>query len=229
MSSPDPIACALILLAAGASQRMGRLKQLLPVNGTPLVRHVAETALGAAVSPVVVVLGARAPDIAPCLAGLPVQIVVNDRWAQGMGASIRAGMQALTKASPAVEAVMVALADQPDFSADHLARMIEVHRRTGRAIVASEAGGVRRPPVLFAASWFPRLLTLEGDAGARALLKEQQEELAVVPLSAPADLDTPEDYARFVHQRKQVGPRNTRATQRGATGPRADRIPTTEV
>lgn len=189
--------CGLILLAAGASRRMGRPKQLLPVAGRPLLRLAAETALAAPVSPVVVVLGAHAAEITPCLDGLPVQIVVHARWERGMGSSLRAGLQALTAGTPGLAAVIVALADQPDCPADHLARLIATQRTTGRTIVASASGGVLGPPALFTAQWFPRLLRLDGETGARRLLQEQRESVAIVPREAAADLDTPEDYARF--------------------------------
>lgn len=194
----EQFSCALILLAAGESRRMGRPKQLLPVGGRPLVRHVAEIALAAPVAPVIVVLGAHAAEIAPSLDGLGVQVVVNACWAEGMGSSLRAGMQALAASQPPPEGVIVALADQPDFSAAHLTRLIETHRSTGKPIVASAAGGVLRPPVFFSAAWFPRLHELHGDTGARALLQAHPEAIATVPLGAPADLDTPADYERFL-------------------------------
>jgi molybdenum cofactor cytidylyltransferase len=83
-------------------------------------------------------------------------------------------------------------------AAGHFARLIATQRETGRAIVASQNGGIPQPPALFTAAWFPRLIALRGDAGARALLTEQREFLGLVPLTAAADLDTPEDYARFI-------------------------------
>lgn len=209
---PEQPTCGLILLAAGASTRMGRPKQLLPAGGKPLLRHVAEVGLSGPVSPVVVVLGAHAAEIAPCLDGLAVQVVVNDRWTEGMGASLRAGMQAMKRAAPAAQAVIVALADQPDFSPDHLERMVEIHRVSGRAIVASEADGTLRPPVLFASAWFSRLLTLEGDAGARTLLQENRTEVAIVPLAMPADLDTPADYEKFLRRTRACQPKGARET-----------------
>ncbi|SDS19576.1 nucleotidyltransferase family protein [Opitutus sp. GAS368] len=190
--------CALLLLAAGASKRMGRPKQLLPVGGRPLLRHVAENLLATPVSPVSVVLGANAAEIAPCLDGLPLRVVVNAGWARGMGSSLRTGLQALLDAAPATTSVIVALADQPDCPADHLGRLIATRRQTGRTIVASLAGGVLCPPVLFTAEWFPRLLALEGEAGARNLLQEQRAAVATVPLPVATDLDTPDDYARFL-------------------------------
>lgn len=190
--------CGLILLAAGASRRMGRPKQLLPVAGRPLLRHAAESAAAAPVAPVVVVLGARAAEIAPCLDGLPVQIVVNAQWDQGMGSSVRTGLRALTAGTPGLATVIIALADQPGCPADHFARLIETHRATGRSIVASSVAGVPGPPVLFTAVWFHLLLVLDGDTGARRLLRAQRAHVATVPLASGTDLDTPADYERYL-------------------------------
>lgn len=201
MAPADKISCALILLAAGASTRMGRPKQLLPMYGTrPLLRHVVESALTEPVSPVIVVLGANAAKIAPCLDGLPLSIVINPAWAEGMGSSIRRGLEELAKSAPTANCVIIALADQPDILSGHLAKLIETLRTTGKPIVASECGDVRGPPVLFTASYFSTLLALQGDAGARALLKAHAAEVATVALATARDLDTPADYANYLEQ-----------------------------
>ena len=201
MSPPANPSCGLVLLAAGASTRMGRPKQLLPMyGGRPLLRQMAESALIEPVSHVVVVLGANAVEIAPSLDGLPVRLVVNAGWAEGMGSSLRCGMDALLAAAPAVHSVIVALGDQPDILTGHVAKLIEAQRTTGRTIVASECDGVRGPPVLFAAKHFPALRTLQGDAGARALLKAHAIEVATVTLAAARDLDTPADFAAYLEK-----------------------------
>jgi molybdenum cofactor cytidylyltransferase len=179
---------------------MGRPKQLLPVQGKPLLRHVVESVLTAPVSPVVVVLGANATEIAPCLDGLPVQVVVNPGWSEGLASSLRIGMEALTAGATTVESVVIALADQPDFPAGHLEKLREVQAATGRPIVASECAGVRGPPVLFTAGYFPALRALRGDAGARALLQTHARDVATVPLAAARDLDTPADYAAYLNR-----------------------------
>ena len=191
---------ALLLLAAGASTRMGRPKQLLPVHGQPLLRHVVTSVLTAPVAPIVVVLGANAAAIAPCLAGLAVQTVVNENWSEGMGSSLRKGMEALLAAAPNTHRVIIALADQPDLSAGHFARLIETQHATGRPIVASVGEGISGPPVLFMAKYFPALLALRGDAGARTLLRDHVADVATVPLPSARDLDTPEDYQAFLER-----------------------------
>ncbi len=192
----EPFRCGLVLLAAGASTRMGRPKQLLPVGGRPLLRVVAEAALAAPVAPVIVVLGAHAAEIAPCLDGLAVRVLAHDGWAEGMGSSLRAGMAALLAGGETFDGVVVALADQPELSAAHLARLVATHRETGRSIVASRRAGVWQPPAFFAAGHFAELQASAGDAGARRLLQAHRADLIAVDW-AGQDLDTPGDYENF--------------------------------
>ena len=188
------------MLAAGASQRMGRPKQLLPLGGVPLVRRVVENLVTGPLSPVVVVLGAHAPEVAAALEGMAVHLVVNAEWAEGLGSSLRAGVAGALGVEPGLEELIVVLADQPDLTVDHLRRLREQRRRTGCAVVASESRGALMPPVLFAAEYFPKLLALRGDAGARGLLQSAGASLAVVPAGELIDLDTPDDYAAFLRR-----------------------------
>jgi molybdenum cofactor cytidylyltransferase len=200
MNRSSEFQCGLVILAAGASTRMGRPKQLLPMyGGRPLLRHGVESALTGPVSPVIVVLGANASEIAPCLTGLAVQLVKNAAWAEGMGSSLRCGMEALLAAVPGVQNVIVTLADQPDLPAGHFSELLKTQRATGQPIVASACEGVRGPPVLFTAKYFPALRTLQGDAGARTILREHAAEVATVPLRSIRDLDTPSDYSDYIN------------------------------
>ena len=196
----DNISCALILLAAGASVRMGRPKQLLLVDGQSLLRRIAERALASPVNPVVVVLGANAAEIAPSLAGLPVRTVVNPEWAEGLGSSLRIGVELLASFAPETAGVIVTLADHPDFSVACVQKLIDAQRVTRCSIVASEHEGVRGPPVLFAAKHFPALRALRGDTGARGLLQAHASDVASVPLGPACDLDTPADYAAYLRR-----------------------------
>lgn len=187
-----------IVLAAGLSRRMGRPKLLLPVeDGTALVRVAVESVLAARLDPVVVVLGAEADAVAAALGGLPVRTTVNPRYADGQSTSLRAGVDAL---GPGVEAVVVALGDQPLPDPTLIARLVEAYRATTRPIVVPRYRDGRGNPVLFSAALFEELRTVEGDQGGRSLIARDAGRVAEVRVDAamPADVDTPEDYARLL-------------------------------
>lgn len=186
----------LILLAAGASTRMGRPKQLLELAGRPLLVRVVEAALAGPVWPVVVVLGAHAEAIRPALARLPVLVAENPAWAEGMASSIRAGLATLRQFSRSLDGTVIAPCDQPAFSAETLHRLIAAQQATGAGIVAARYAGRPGAPALFLRTHFPALAALTGEAGARGLLHGEAGPVATVDFPELAhDLDTPEDYA----------------------------------
>lgn len=193
----EPFQCGLILLAAGESRRMGRPKQLLSYHGRPLVRHMAETVLRAPVAPVVVVLGARAGEIARHLNDLPVVVALNAGWSEGLGSSLRTGVAALCQREPALQGLIVVLADQPGLTTGHLEALIEMHRRIGSPIVATRCGGHLMPPLFLAAGEFGRLQQVQGDQGLRSVLQNHEAAVAFVTNDDLRDLDTPEDFEAF--------------------------------
>ena len=185
-----------VILAAGASRRMGTPKQLLALNGQPLVVRAAEAALASPAWPVVVVLGANAEKIRPALARLPVLITENPAWAEGMAASIRAGVTTLQQFSRRLDAALIALCDQPAFSAGAIERLLAAQRQTGGNIVAARYSGRQGAPALFLREHFPALTALTGEEGARTLLNGDPAQVTAVELPELAlDLDTPEDFA----------------------------------
>jgi CTP:molybdopterin cytidylyltransferase MocA len=182
-----------VLLAAGASERMGRPKQLLQVRGEPLVRRVAKAALRSKAASVVVVLGCRAPEIAAVLEDLPVLLAVNHAWKQGMASSIQVGLASLP---PGTEAALLLTCDQPALDARVLNRLIRAAGEDPLARAACAYGETVGIPALFGRGWFPRFRQLTGDRGAKTLL--QGEGVIEVPWEAGAhDLDTPEDVKRW--------------------------------
>ena len=185
-----------VILAAGASTRMGTPKQLLELEGKPLLVRAVDAALASEAWPVVVVVGANAEAIRPLLARHPILLAENAAWAEGMASSLRAGVATLRQFSRALDAALIALCDQPAFSADTIAQLVAAQRATGRSIVAARYGGRQGAPALFLREHFPTLAALTGEEGARALLNDDPARVAAVDLPALAlDLDTPEDFA----------------------------------
>lgn len=193
--SPRPAVVAAVVLAAGASSRMGSAKQLLELEGRPLVRHVTEVALAAGCAPVLVVVGAGSERVRAALSGLPIEVIQHAGWQAGQGSSLRVGVQAL----PAhVRAVVVLLCDQPAVTKALLESLETTWRTSAKSVVACRYGQVLGPPALFSREAFAELTSLEGDTGARGFLKRAGTAVATVDFPEGAfDLDTPEDWARW--------------------------------
>jgi molybdenum cofactor cytidylyltransferase len=187
---------AAVVLAAGASRRMGRLKQLLPLGGGTLLDAVLGAARGARLDEVVLVLGAEAERILAAVDTRGARVVVAARHAEGMGASLRAGVAAL---GPGVERVAILLGDQPRVSAGLVDAVLERHRESGLPAAAVRAGGVVQPPVVADRRLWPRLLAARGDAGLRGVLRAIPSEVATLSVEGAAvDVDTPDDYRRLL-------------------------------
>ncbi len=194
-----PVVSALVL-AAGAARRMrGTDKLLETVEDRPLLARTAAAALASGADETLVVLPPDAPARAAAISGLAATAVVNPRAAEGMGASIAAGLAAIR---PDADAVLLLLADMPEIGAAEIDRLIAAFDPgEGRAIVrATAADGTPGHPVLFGRRFFEPLAALSGDRGAREILAEHGEFVAEVALPARAavtDLDTPEDWAAW--------------------------------
>ncbi len=186
---------AAVILAAGASTRYGRPKQLLRYEGQSLLRRAAEAAAGSGCRPIVAVLGASAGLCADELRGLPVHRTENAMWLEGMGGSLRTGMETLCTLAPGAAAVVVTLCDQPHLSSQILDALVQRHRESGAPIVASAYAGTLGVPALFDRSLFGELLSLRGDGGARRIIERFNGGVEAVPFPAGiVDIDTPQDF-----------------------------------
>ncbi len=186
---------AAIVLAAGRAQRMGAPKQLADIHGVPMVRHAVETVRSAEIETTIVVTGHVAERVGAALRGLPVTIIRNPDYADGLSTSLKAGLDALP---PEIDAVLVALADMPLVSTDDINRLIEsFDPAEGRSIIVPTHQGKRGNPVLWGAAYFAEMKTLTGDAGAKRLLADYAEAVAEVELGPGilTDIDTPADLA----------------------------------
>jgi molybdenum cofactor cytidylyltransferase len=188
----------LLLLAAGASRRLGAPKQLLAYKGESLLRRAARTALASLCRPVIVVLGAHRESVESEIADLPLEIVFNEEWAMGMGASIRAGMEYLT-ARADTRAVVMMLCDQPRVEARIINELVAAYRVTNAPLVTAKYDGTHGVPALFDQRLYPALLALTGSQGAKSLILAHSAHLSEVPApEAALDLDTLADYERLV-------------------------------
>ena len=185
---------AAVVLAAGRSSRMGGPNKLLAeIGGRPLVRIVAEEALASRARPVVVVTGHQHERVETALAGVPMTCVHNPHFADGLGTSLKTAIAAL----PAdVDGAVVCLGDMPQVDAALIDRLIGVIDPDKGALVAVPTiDGKRGNPVVWSRRFFPDLMAVEGDAGARHLIGRYAEAVVEVPVSGKAaliDIDTPE-------------------------------------
>ncbi|MGB7176817.1 MAG: molybdopterin-binding/glycosyltransferase family 2 protein [Xanthobacteraceae bacterium] len=191
------LAIAAIVLGAGRSSRMGGPNKLLAeINGKPLIRMVTEQALASRARPVLVVTGHQRERVEAALAGLPVQLVHNPHFADGLGTSLKAGIAAL---QPNIDGVIVCLGDMPQVDAALIDRLIgAVDPDKGALIAVPVIEGKRGNPVVWSRRFFHDLMTVEGDIGARYLIGRYAEAVAEVPVDGTAaltDVDTPEAFA----------------------------------
>jgi len=185
---------AAVILAAGASTRLGRPKQLLRYRGSSLIRRAVDCAVEAGYGPVVVVVGAVADAVSAEVDGLPVEVVRNDAWQEGMGSSIRAGVEALEDRQSQVRAAALLACDQPRLTPGILRDLVQAFDGAEGRMVACEYAGTVGVPALFERSRFADLLKLRGPGGAKSVLEAHPADVVRMPWpDGSIDIDRPED------------------------------------
>jgi molybdenum cofactor cytidylyltransferase len=185
---------AAVVLAAGTSTRMGTVKQLLQIDGRPLVQHVVDNVRRSNVEQIILVLGHSADEIQRQLMVEGAKVVLNDSFRQGMGTSLKSGLAAIDSN---IEAALIILADQPFVHPETLDRLIAEHARTHAQIVIPTYRGFRGNPVLLDRSVFPEVMGLSGDIGCRAIFGDHQQgivKLAIGDVGILLDIDQKSDY-----------------------------------
>jgi molybdenum cofactor cytidylyltransferase len=181
----------VVVLAAGASTRFGSAKQLVRVNGRPLLHTVVSRAVELAGQSVTVVLGANSGELAPLLRHTPASVTVNREWSEGIASSIRAGVSQVPSSA---DGVMLLLADQAAVSTEDLRRLASAWRRNPASIAAAQYAGGVGVPAVFPRWCFRELNELRGDRGAQLLLQRHTDRLVRLPMpAAELDIDRPED------------------------------------
>jgi molybdenum cofactor cytidylyltransferase len=187
-----------ILLAAGTSKRMGQPKQLLKWADKLLIQHQVETILSTT-DKLYVVLGAYAERIAPQLEQYDIELFRFDGWDKGMGNSLAFAVQQLLKVHSSVEGVLISLIDQPLVKGTHFQKMRAVFESGKKQIIASESDsawvGV---PVLYDAYYLDQIQSLNGEEGAKVILKKYRKYVYTIPAGKTlVDMDTPEAYQKL--------------------------------
>jgi molybdenum cofactor cytidylyltransferase len=181
-----------VVLAAGASTRMGTHKLLLPLGGEALVRRTVRQVSGASFDEVLVIVGHEHERVVAALQDLNVRHAVNAQYETGMGSSFRVAVESM----PESAAAMFALADQPLLDAGDYRRLLDAYRTPGAGIVSVRYGEITAPPHLFDRRYFSELARLEH--GARPVLQRHRDDTHILRFSQELllDIDTPEDYER---------------------------------
>ncbi len=181
----------VLVLAAGGSSRFGSPKQLVRLEGRPLLHSAVARAVEVAGGAVTVVLGAHATELSALLRHSPATVIVNRDWTEGISSSIRIGIGRLPGSC---EGVLIMLADQAAVTASDLKRLESAWRRQPLHIVAAQYGSTTGVPAIFPRTSFAQLLELRGDRGAQQLIRRDPDRVVRVPMpSAALDIDTPED------------------------------------
>jgi molybdenum cofactor cytidylyltransferase len=187
-----------IILAGGCSTRFGRPKQILKLKGKYLLEHVLNAALESKLNHVVLVLGHDHQNIlqtlGSCAAHERLQVVVNHRYLEGQSRSLQAGLLKIRQMFPAV---MFLLGDQPMLNSNTIDHMLDRFRYSGKDICVPVCKGKKGNPTIFSRVLYDQLMAIEGDIGARDIIRTHPERVLYIDLDDPLcffDVDSPKDF-----------------------------------
>lgn len=193
--------CAVLMIAAGESKRMGSPKQLLVVEGETLINRMIHIVKKAVNFPTYVILGAFAETIQAQFPNLEINIVNNTHWQEGMASSIRVGLNTAKAQNPALDGVMVVVCDQPYITESTITALLQLQKEKDTPMAAAYYDDVMGTPALFHSSIFNELLSLKGDMGAKRIIQSRPEEVAKLHFEKGLlDIDTKEDYQALLKE-----------------------------
>ncbi|TAE56144.1 MAG: nucleotidyltransferase family protein [Nostocales cyanobacterium] len=191
----------IIILAAGASTRMGSPKQLLNYQGENLVNRTIKKAIASVCDPVILVLGANAENIRHQIHESKITIIENQDWNLGMSASLKCGITEINTNYPHLEAVIITVCDQPFLEVEIINKLVISYQETNKPIIACEYADTLGVPVLFSKKYFQKLANLTQDMGARKLIKTYKSDVFSIPFPlGKIDIDTPQDYQQLLEK-----------------------------
>lgn len=179
-----------------ATEREAVAKMLLPYKDSTFLQHIVDEIKKSDADDLMVVTGCHHSLLEPVLSSQQIAFAENQHWEEGMGSSIRTGVEYVLKNIPAADKIIILVCDQPYISSSLINELISTATKSGKGIVAAAYSDSQGTPVLFDKKYFPLLRTLNGQAGAKKIVQQFARDAAMVDFPAGAtDIDTPGDYA----------------------------------
>jgi molybdenum cofactor cytidylyltransferase len=198
--SEQSLKTAMLILGAGNSSRLGKPKQLLPINNTTLLNHTIKEALKVSCQERILVLGAFEDEIRAELNQADIAILSNKNWESGMASSIKLGVKWLIDQYDP-DQVLITLCDQPFINHNLLDEMVIYKNISSKGIIACSYGGTVGVPVIFDKRYFPSLLALRGKEGAKKLVKQFAGDVGTLYFpQGNIDIDTDADYQAYLRE-----------------------------
>lgn len=191
-----------MILAAGSSSRLGRPKQLVEYQNKPLLQHVIDIINSFQFHPNILVLGANADEIRESINPKSVTVLENQNWSEGIASSIRLGVSESMKMNESLDGIMFLLSDQPFVTSELIDKLIEKHSNGNQPITACSYKDNIGVPAIFGSQFFPELLELKGDVGAKKIIAQNSESVEMVTFKHGSfDVDTEEDVHKLLDKK----------------------------
>ena len=195
----------IIILAAGKSSRLGSAKQLLQFNNKTLLQHVVDEAIASGAEPIVVVTGSYAEEVSKIVSQAEIITIYNESWEEGMASSIATGVQTIRTKYDYINKVIIAVSDQPFVTSSLFMQLHQKQSDSGKGMVACMYSNTLGTPVLFTQKYFGELLNLQGDEGAKKIVKANPDDVALIDFpQGNIDIDTISDYQNLLDNQKHV-------------------------
>ncbi|MCG2587280.1 nucleotidyltransferase family protein [Rhodohalobacter sulfatireducens] len=191
----------VVILAAGSSSRLGRPKQLVEFQNKSLLQHVIDTINPFQFHPSVLVLGANADEIRKSINPKNVTLLHNENWSEGIASSIRLGVSESIKLEKSLDGILFLLSDQPFVNKELIGELLENHANGNQKITACSYKGNVGVPAILSKDFFPHLLELKGDVGAKKIIAQNSDNVqSVIFKKGSFDVDTEEDVQELLHK-----------------------------
>lgn len=190
-----------MILAAGASSRLGHPKQLVEFQNKTLLQHIIDSAAPLNFTPSLLILGANANQIRRATNLNNVTVLDNENWSEGIASSIRLGVSESIKWNESLESILFLLSDQPFVTTELIEELIQKHANKNQRITASRYMENVGVPAIFGKTFFPQLLELTGDVGAKKIIAQNGKHVESIHFKRGFfDVDTKEDYIKLLNK-----------------------------